>query len=349
MEAGVLRAEAESFVANLDRLLGETSGDVYSSADLEEILTFVDQLLADSAQVLAAIGGGLIPVEIETNDAMLTALVLRFELMNERESLADDWRQIKLAGDDLRSVFNLNASQRISTRTDVNRAFDFTWDESSTAVQLTFDAPLNRRAQRNSYRAALIDYQSGLRSLTQLEDNIKRAVRSDLRSLSLRREQYRIDVASAALAFERVVSTQLEISLGLGEVTARDFLEAQSAYATALSSVANGHIGYIVDRTQLFLDLELLTVGDDGFWAELYDEEFQPEPYYQLPPWAAPFYGDLPPVWYSKQMHRMLHVPPGNAMIHQDATAMENGAGEGGDQMLESIAPPAPLPPVVDY
>ena len=47
------------------------------------------------------------------------------------------------------------------------------------------------------------------------EDNIKFEVRQDLRQLDLSCVQYDIAVISAALAFERVYSTQLELSLGL--------------------------------------------------------------------------------------------------------------------------------------
>ena len=41
---------------------------------------------------------------------MLTALIQRLDLMNERGFLADDWRRIKFASDDLRSVLNLSAA-----------------------------------------------------------------------------------------------------------------------------------------------------------------------------------------------------------------------------------------------
>jgi hypothetical protein len=126
------------------------------------------------------------------------------------------------------------------------------------------------------------------------------------------------------LAFERVVSTQLEQRLGLGGVTARDFLEAQDAYISALSSVASRHINYIVDRTQLFLDTELLVVNEQGLWDNLYDESVQPTPYYQLPPHAFPFYGELPRgLHYSRAMRRMEWVPPGTSMIHHAPTDAE--------------------------
>ena len=64
----------------------------------------------------------------------------------------------------------------------------------------------------------------------QAEDDIKFSVRNGIRSLALDREQYAVDVASAALAYERVVSTQLELRLGTGGITAFDYLLAQAAY-----------------------------------------------------------------------------------------------------------------------
>ncbi len=179
------------------------------------------------------------------------------------------------------------------------------------------------------------------------EDLIKLGVRNDLRDLALDREQYVIAVAQAALAFERVVSTSLEFRLGTGGVSARDFLEAQTAYTDALSDVASQHIQYIVDRTQLFLDLELLVVNEQGFWNELYDESFQPEAYFQIPTWGAPVYGDLPSVWYSDDILQMLDVKAGPATIGQAAAGSEAtspAANPTSRESRETSDVPQPLP-----
>lgn len=331
-----LRMPVETIVQELDQILGIPAARPMPEEQLRQSLIESDQLLKRSEELLGNLGGGLTPIEIDIDDAMLTALNLRFDLMNQRGDVADTWRQIKFAGDDLKAILNITATHRLSTRTDVNRVFDFTFDESDTRVRASFDAPFNRRAQRNTYRQALINYQASLRQLMLLEDNIKLNVRNDLRGLSLDKEQYAIEVASAALANERVISVRFELRLALGRVAARDFLEAQNAYATSLSNVAIRHIAYIIDRTQLFFDMELLTVGDDGFWHELYDEKYQPEPYYQLPPYATPVYGELVPgLWYSHYLRRMEEVPPGEAGIH---SASENADG------TEAVQLPEPAP-----
>lgn len=303
-----LRTELESFVDAVDRRLDLEKVDD-AEADLNRIIDDSTSLVSRARATIGAAEFGLKPIDIGTDDAMLTALVLRFDLMNQREALADNWRQIKLAADDLKAILDINATQIISTDSNTNAPFNFTFDDSSTSLGMTFDAPLNRFIERNNFRATLIDYHRELRTMTQLEDNIKFAIRNDLRNLTLDREQYLIAVASAALAYERVVSTSLEFRLGTGGVTARDFLEAQTAYTDALSNVASRHIDYITDRAQLFLDLELLYVDEDGFWDDIRNEQLQPEPVYSLPPWSYPVYGKLPCVCYSDEITQGMCVP----------------------------------------
>lgn len=317
VRARQLQARVEKIAVAADRMVGEPEKPPTPEEEMAESLRDVDGLLEESGSMLKESAGGLVPVEIEVDDAMMTALVLRLDLMNERGALADDWRRIKLAADELRSVLNFSASQSISTNRLWNQPFnDFTVDTSNTQVRMSFDAPLNRRAQRNAYRRSLINYQVSLRGLMLAEDNIKLAVRQDLRDLALDKEQYSIDVASAALAFERTVSVRLEMRSPRTTVTARDFLEAQSAYVESLSTVAVRHISYIVNRMNLFFNTELLSVDERGFWNELYDEKYQPEPFFQLPDYATPAYGELPPhILYSKAIKRMNSVPTGISTV----------------------------------
>ncbi|MEM9940482.1 MAG: TolC family protein, partial [Planctomycetota bacterium] len=313
-QSQALQLATAELVNQTDQLLGIPPGDGDVEKDLQITVTLIEQLLNRSAELLKEISTGLSPIQISVDDAMVTALLLRFDLMNQRGFLADDLRQIKLAADDLRSILNLSVSQRIGTDSSQNNPVNFDFEDSQTALQVTFDAPLNRQAQRNAYRNSLINYQAGIRDLGGLEDTIKFSVRNDLRNLALDREQYLIAVASAALAFERVVSTSLEFRLGTGGVSARDFLEAQTAYTDALSAVASRRIDYIVDRTQLFLDMELLTVDSNGFWEPLYEVDFQPDSYFEFPDWARPIYGDLPCVNYSNCVRDPLNVPVGPAL-----------------------------------
>ncbi len=311
-KAETLLAKAEKLATDAAQLLRQSP--LTEKQRQQKTRADVDYLLSESGKLLTEESIGLVPIELDMDDGMLTALVSRFDLMNQRGILADEWRRIKLAGDDLKSILNLNAAHVI--RTEKDRPFGFTWDESETRLTLAFDAPLNRIAQRNAFRLSLINYQAALRNLIELQDGIKIEVRDDLRALQLDREQYRIAVASAALASERVTSTRLQLQEGIEGVSARDFLEAQRAYTASVSNVASQHIGYIQDRISLFLDLELLVVDDSGFWPKLYNEDYQPLLRYELP--LVPPYGTLPRhIWYSHKVKRMLKVPPGQTLIFQ--------------------------------
>lgn len=322
--------ELAELLLNETQILADEVADILQSPPrtrqetLEWTVRQVDELSAITQRLLDVSTMGLAPIEIDMDEAMLTALTLRFELMNQRERLADTWRGIKLAGDDLKSILNVRASQEVRTRSNVNRPFDFTFDDSQTRVTMTFDAPLNRRAQRNQYRASLINYNLAFRNLINAEDQIKFQVRNTLRDLQVDREQYQIAVSSAALAFERVVSTRTQLEQNYGRITARDVFEAQQDYTRSLTSLAGAHIGYLIDRIQLFMDLELLVVDDQGFWPELYQMEYQPEPNLHLLDYGSPVYGDLPAgPWFSRKMKRMLHVPPGETVIFQPAGARD--------------------------
>jgi hypothetical protein len=319
----------KQFSRQLDDLSGLTAPPMSPDDALAELRMEAMEIDQIAAEIRSGVAGGLTPIRLEMDDAMLTGLVKRLDLITARNQVADRWRQIKLAADDLKSVLNLNASQIVSTRADVNRAFDFTFDESRTNLSATLDLPFNRRAQRNAFRQRLIDYQTGLRSQTQLEDNIKFDVRADLRALALGKQLYSINVASAALAYEQVINTKTNLRLNLGGIRTRDFLDAQSDYTDTLNDVASGHIDYILDRMQFFLDLELLEVDDRGFWTELHDEQYQPEGYYQLSPEAMPAYGTLPHgLMFSKEMRRMLSVPAGVSMVHGPDDELESVPAE---------------------
>ncbi len=259
-------------------------------------------------------GSGLTALDVDMDEAMLTALVQRLDLMNQRGDLADSWRLIKYAGDDLRSILNLRTTQSIRTPPGSNKPFDFSFKDSTTRLSVDFDTPLNRRSERNIFRLALIDYNVTLRNLIDVQDNIKLDIRDDLRAIELDRNQYDIAIASAALAYDRVTSTRMQVALGQGNVTARDFLEAQQAYTQSLSAVAQQHINYINDRINFFVDVEQLQVDPVNFWPELRNEEYPFIPNTDFPSVSPNGYDTLPcGPWYSRRIRRMEQIPSGQA------------------------------------
>lgn len=301
--------QSEALLEEAEQLAAETSRGMIP-ADRDAYLEFVAATVADSLRLadeaIAGSDAGLAEIDVEEDPGMLTALVNRLDLMNRRGELSDSRRTVKIAADDLRSILDLRATQILRTPLDSNAPFDFGFDNSETRLSIALDTPLNRRVQRNNFRVALINYNQAIRELIESEDGVKFEIREDLRNLRLRRNQYEISIKSAALAYERVVSTRLQLQLpGGGDVVARDFLEAQQAYTAALSSVASQHIAFILDRVELFFDLEAIRLDPVGYWPGLRDEDLQPPIDVDFPANNPHPYGTLPPrLHYSEEVRR---------------------------------------------
>jgi Outer membrane efflux protein len=311
--------ESVELVRSMEKLALDATRDILpesSEAVEAQIEATVSQTIELSDELMVNGPTGWEEIKLDNNEALLTGLVQRLDLMNQRGDLADAWRQIKLAGDDLRSIVDLRATQVLRTRNGDDDPFDFTFENSETRLSAALDTPLNRRLQRNNFRIALINYNVGLRNLMAAEDTIKLDVREDLRQLQLDRNQYTIAVASAALAFERVISTQLRLQLGVANVAARDFLESQQAYTNALLTIARTHVNYITDRLELFFDLEAFDVTSLGYWDGV-GQDYGPQINVDFPATNPHPYDCLPGrVWYSPTVRQMESIPPGEAIIN---------------------------------
>jgi hypothetical protein len=291
--------EAVRLVERMERLAaGVTAGVIPSEGDSipSKVQSTVDKTIELSDKLLQLGPDGWKEIELDHDEALLTGLVQRLDLMNQRGDLADAWRQIKLAGDDLKSIVDLRATQFLRTKTGSDNPFDFSFDDSETRLSVALDTPLNRRLQRNNFRLALINYNVGLRNL-------------------LDRSQYTIAVASAALANERVISTKLRLQLGVQNVAARDFLESQQAYTNSLLAIARQHVNYITDRIELFFDLEAFDVDACGYWPGV-TQDYGPQVNTDFPGENPRPYDTLPPnVRYSPAVRQMERIAPGPAEV----------------------------------
>lgn len=302
-------AESETLAEDLDELI---FGITINEVPLEQTLERTDRLIEFTRQAFGQAEGGLPPIDISVDEAMVTALVQRLDLMNQRGSLADDWRAIKIAADELKSHLTLSASQTV--RTDTNRPFSFSTDNANTRLGLALDLPLNRKRERNLYRRSLINYNVSLRNLQLFEDNIKRSIRAEMRNLAQARDQYPISVLQAALAEEQVISTKLQLVLGIPGVRAPDLIDAYDETTAALGAMVDLRIGYILERARFALELEALLLDDRGFWPEINDPKYQPEPNGAYPWSAGSAYGDFPSyLKVSHEFRRMLNYPPPGA------------------------------------
>ena len=208
---------------------------------------------------------GLLPVPITDDQAIQLALEKRPDLLNEIDVFEDSKRKIFVAADRLKPDLLLfaNASLRSEGETDYAR-FDLNDYQLNGGV--TLDLPLNRKLERNNYRASIITFERQLRTLSLFLDNLKNDLRNDLRTLEASRQTYEIQVVAKQLADRRVESSDLQLQAG--RIQVRDVVDAQTAQVQAYNATTAALVEYHLTRLRLLLDLAVLKTDREKFWLD---------------------------------------------------------------------------------
>ncbi len=139
------------------------------------------------------------------------------------------------------------------------------------AALLSLDLPIERTRERDEYRNSLIDLERATRDVQNLEDDIKLAVRNELRTLLESRESLKIQAQSVLVAEKRVKSSQL--FLEAGRIQIRDLLDAQDSLLSAQNALTRAVIDYRIAELELQQDMGVLAVNEKGLWREPSPEE----------------------------------------------------------------------------
>jgi outer membrane protein TolC len=191
----------------------------------------------------------------------------RLDLMNQRARVVDAWRKVTVAADGLEPGLNFVASANIGTDPDHARPFRFAAENSRYSVGLRFDSPLTRLAERNRYRASLIDYQQARRDFMEREDRIQQAIRRDLRLLTTQKLAFEIARLRLLAAARRVEAARDELLLredASGTTSTQEIVDALNELLRARNDLIGSFVAYETLRVQLQLDTEKLQLTDRG-------------------------------------------------------------------------------------
>jgi len=219
----------------------------------------------DNVDLEALMQAGIQHPAMSAEDAIVLALKNRLDLKNSGDQVADAGRKIKVAenglGGDVNLVFNSNTPSASN-----NRFLKFNGEETNWSGGVDVNLPLDRLAERNTYRSSLISFGRAVRDYSLEIDNVKLSVRTDWRTLQQAKESYEIQKNSVELAKRRVESTTLLLQAGRAET--RDLLDAQSSLVNAQNALTAALINHLIARLQFFRDIETLTVDEKGVWHE---------------------------------------------------------------------------------
>jgi outer membrane protein TolC len=194
-------------------------------------------------------------IEYSEAEAIETALALRLDLANMDDAILDATRKIVVAEDRLRAEMNLTGAVSTSTRGS---------DDTAALVGLELDLPLDRMAEANDYRKALITLTQTQRDYEQAMDTVALEVRSAYRRLVESAKRRRVQVESYELAQKRYENT-LHL-MQYGRVSSRRVLDAQEALFDAQNAAAEALVVHTIAMLEFYRDTGVLQVRPDGMW-----------------------------------------------------------------------------------
>ena len=204
-----------------------------------------------------------IPYEVE--QAIEIALERRLDLANTANQMEDAERKLVLAAEGLGVQINLVGSANVDSTASTNWT-RLRFHEGAYSLGVETDLLLDRKAERNAYREALIAVQQQQRAYDEQVDLIKLAVRAAYRELVNTAESYRIQTVALKLARERVQEQKLKLNIGQG--TARLMVESEIALAEAQNNVTGALVAHTIAKLSFFRDVGVLQVKPDGMWEQ---------------------------------------------------------------------------------
>lgn len=222
-----------------------------------------EELYVEDADLRDLAETGLLPVEISRNAAFALAVEGHMDILNAIDRFEDAQRRVRLARDALRPGLLLTGSMVLESEPPADYA-NFDLDQLRYSAGLALDLPLDRLRERNAYRAALVAFESQIRSLGQTLDSFRAQIDEGLRSLEQERLNYLSRQDALEVASRRVENNTLLFEAG--RVPIRDLREAQDNLVQAQNDLTFSLVTYLRVRLELLLDIGVLETAGPRFW-----------------------------------------------------------------------------------
>ncbi len=212
--------------------------------------------------------GGLDLPEPSVTEAMAieTATRLRLDLLNTRDRVDDVRRGVEIARNNLLPDLDLSGSVSYTTNPDHLSAFHFREDDETWDVGVDLEIPLDRKAERNAYRASIIGIRRAERDYDLALDQMRLAVRRTQRQID--RSKFSMEIQLQNIQSNEVRREQAQIRFDKGEISNQDIVDADDALLRA----RNDYDRDVSDFRRAILAFRLSTgtlrVGEDGRWLD---------------------------------------------------------------------------------
>jgi len=230
-------------------------------------------IVLDQDELAGLKEAGIRDWDISSEDAVKVALFSRLDLYNARDELEDAARRVEVAANSLKPDLDLVLAGSVDSKPgDRFQELDFQRARWSAGLDLAL--PLDRKSERNNYRAALIDLERTDRELELAVDNVKLEVRDALRNLEQAKQVYEIRQIGVGINEERVEEEGLLAELGKGD--ALNLVDAQNDLTAARNDLTNALVDHTIARLEFWRDMGILFIKEGGQWQEP-TNEVEPE------------------------------------------------------------------------
>jgi outer membrane protein TolC len=210
-------------------------------------------------------------LEMDESQAIKLAFENRYDLKVLEGRVYDAQRAVTIKADALGTELTINGTGRLTGESEVSDGGQSTPRSRNYSGLLTLNLPLDRVAERNAYRKSYIALEQAVRSYQSLEDNIKQAVRQDLRAMAQARVELSIQTQAVSVAETGYKSASMFFEAGRSEL--RDLLDAQSSLLTAKNALTSAVINYRLAELQFQRDTGILKIDNKGLVTEYTFEE----------------------------------------------------------------------------
>jgi outer membrane protein TolC len=210
--------------------------------------------------------------QISVDDSIKVALAGRLDYMNARDEFEDTERVVKLDQNLLRPQLDLSATAGIVSDPSRNGGFQLPDPKRySWSAGLALDPGLDRTAERNTYRSALISRNRAARNLELAEDQIKLDVRNSWRTLDQAQRNYQIAESGVTIAERRV--DEQEMLAEVGRARAQDQVDAQNDLISAKNQRTQALVTHTIARLQFWDNMGILYIKGNGRWEEVSNDK----------------------------------------------------------------------------
>ena len=208
------------------------------------------------------------------------ALENRLDLMNQRGTLYDSWRQIAVTSNALLPLFNVTYNGQLITPPTTSNPFGFTSQSLQHQLSLQAQLPLIRLNERNNFRVSLINYQRQRRALMQAEDTVKFGVRQLVRSLVQSFENYEITKVQLLLnilqrdqSLQQIVAPPESGATSNQATQTLNFIGSITNILSQQNGLVQNWVQYQSTRLALYRDLGIMPYDEWEAFYELFPSE----------------------------------------------------------------------------